>query len=125
MSEAVRKHRPAKQNAHATQSQGAQELLNVAPVSIQKVEADGVNVFYRAAGDASAPVILLLHGFPTSSFMFRELIPRLADAYHVVAPDYLGFGLSDAPPATQFTYSFDALAASVADLLKELGIQRY
>ena len=61
--------------------------MNIPPTSIHKVEADGVQVFYRAAGDANAPAILLLHGFPTSSFMFRELIPRLADQYRVIAPD--------------------------------------
>ena len=125
MSEAVRKHRPAKQNAHATQSQGAQELLNVAPVSIQKVEADGVNVFYRAAGDASAPVILLLHGFPASSFMFRELIPRLADAYRVIAPDLPGFGFTQVPSDRNYIYSFDQLALTTDAFTKALKINRY
>ena len=68
----------------------------VVPVtSVHKVEADGVEVFYRAAGDPSAPVLLLLHGFPTSSFMFRELIPRLADQYRVIAPDLPGFGFTE------------------------------
>ena len=71
---------------------------------------DGQQLFYREAGRADAPVVVLLHGFPASSFMFRELIPRLADRYHVIAPDHLGFGLSDAPPADEFGYTFDALA---------------
>jgi pimeloyl-ACP methyl ester carboxylesterase len=68
---------------------------------------------------------MLLHGFPASSFMFRDLIPRLADRYHVIAPDHLGFGLSDAPPADEFGYTFDALAALTADLLGQLGVTRY
>src|ERR1700760_2470892 len=93
---------------------------------------DNQRLFYREAGTARAPAIVLLHGFPTSSFMFRDLIPRLADRYHVIAPDYLGFGLSDAPatapsPATadEFGYTFDALAGLTADLLDQLGVARY
>ena len=86
---------------------------------------DGRQVFYREAGHADAPVIVLLHGFPTSSFMFRDLIPELADRYHVIAPDYLGFGYSDAPAVEDFDYSFDALAESVSGLLAQLGVARY
>ena len=71
---------------------------------------DGRRLFYREAGPAGAPAVVLLHGFPASSFMFRHLIPLLADRYHVIAPDHLGFGLSDAPPADEFSYTFDALA---------------
>ena len=67
---------------------------------------DGVSIFYREAGSADAPVILLLHGFPTSSHMFRNLIPALADRYHVIAPDYPGFGGSAMPDHTQFSYTF-------------------
>src|SRR5271163_618280 len=81
--------------------------------SIQRVEADGVQVFYRAAGDANAPVILLLHGFPSSSFMFRELIPRLADDYRVIAPDLPGFGFTGVPEERKYVYSFDRLAATL------------
>jgi pimeloyl-ACP methyl ester carboxylesterase len=83
----------------------------------------GHQLFYREAGPEDAPAIVLLHGFPTSSFMFRELIPRLADRYHVIAPDYLGFGLSDAP--ADVDYTFDALAALTAELLDQLGVRRY
>jgi len=86
---------------------------------------NGHQLFYREAGPADAPVIVLLHGFPTSSFMFRELIPQLADRYRVIAPDYLGFGLSDAPPVTEFDYTFDALTDLTTDLLDELGVVRY
>jgi len=82
-------------------------------------------LFYREAGPADAPTVLLLHGFPASSFMFRNLIPLLADQYHVIAPDHLGFGLSDSPPASEFGYSFDALADHTAELLSQLGTTRY
>jgi pimeloyl-ACP methyl ester carboxylesterase len=85
----------------------------------------GRRLFYREAGPADGPAVVLLHGFPASSFMFRNLIPLLADRYHVIAPDHLGFGLSDAPPAGQFEYSFDALAGLTAELLGQLGIARY
>lgn len=86
---------------------------------------DGHRIFYREAGPADAPVIVLLHGYPTSSFMFRDLIPLLADRYHVIAPDHLGFGHSDAPAATEFTYTFDALADLTSGLLEQLGLDRY
>jgi len=85
----------------------------------------GRRLFYREAGPSGAPTIVLLHGFPTSSFMFRNLIPALADRYHVIAPDHLGFGLSDAPPVEEFDYTFDALADLTADLLGQLGVTRY
>jgi pimeloyl-ACP methyl ester carboxylesterase len=85
----------------------------------------GHQLFYREAGPADAPVLVLLHGFPASSFMFRDLIPRLADRYHVIAPDHLGFGLSDAPPAGEFGYTFDALAGLTGALLAQLGVTRY
>ncbi|WP_327692024.1 alpha/beta hydrolase [Streptomyces sp. NBC_00461] len=85
----------------------------------------GQRLFYREAGPKEAPVVVLLHGFPTSSYMFRNLIPLLADRYHVIAPDHLGFGLSDAPPADEFDYTFDALADLTSDLLGQLGVTRY
>jgi pimeloyl-ACP methyl ester carboxylesterase len=88
-------------------------------------EIDGQQLFYREAGPADAPALLLLHGFPASSFMFRNLIPLLSDRYHVIAPDHLGFGLSDAPPAEEFDYTFGALAGLTAGLLVHLGITRY
>jgi pimeloyl-ACP methyl ester carboxylesterase len=86
---------------------------------------EGRQLFYRDAGPPGAPVLVLLHGFPASSFMFRDLIPVLADQYHVVAPDHLGFGFSDAPPAEKFSYTFDALASLTAALLRQLGATRY
>ncbi len=85
----------------------------------------GQRLFYREAGPSGAPTVVLLHGFPTSSFMFRNLIPLLADRYHVIAPDHLGFGLSDAPPVDEFAYTFDALADLTADLLVQLDVTRY
>jgi pimeloyl-ACP methyl ester carboxylesterase len=85
----------------------------------------GKQLFYREAGPADAPVVVLLHGFPTSSFMFRDLIPALAGRYHVIAPDHLGFGFSDAPPADEFDYTFNALTDLTAGLLSHLGITRY
>lgn len=86
---------------------------------------DGRRLFYREAGSAQAPVVVLLHGFPTSSFMFRDLIPRLAGDYRVIAPDLLGFGLSDAPSVERFDYTFDALTDLTAGLLGQLGVGRY
>jgi pimeloyl-ACP methyl ester carboxylesterase len=93
--------------------------------SVHKVEADGVEVFYRAAGDPSAPVVLLLHGFPTSSFMFRNLIPRLADQFRVIAPDLPGFGFTEVPEKRKYAYSFDALARTLEAFTDALGLDRY
>ena len=98
---------------------------NVPLTSVHKVEADGVQVFYRSAGDASAPVILLLHGFPTSSFMFRELIPRLGNDYRLIAPDLPGFGFTEVPPERQYSYSFDQLALTMEAFTRVLKIDRY
>ncbi|NPV19910.1 alpha/beta fold hydrolase [Bradyrhizobium aeschynomenes] len=85
----------------------------------------GRKVFYREAGDPTAPTILLLHGLPTSSQMFRDLIPALADRFHLVAPDYIGFGHSDAPDRSEFAYTFDNLAAHVEGLVDVLGLESY
>jgi pimeloyl-ACP methyl ester carboxylesterase len=85
----------------------------------------GRRVFYREAGDASLPAIILLHGFPSSSFMFRGLVPLLADQFHVIAPDYIGFGHSDAPSAEDFDYTFESLAQHVCGLIDELGLKSY
>ena len=99
--------------------------FSVPPTSIHWVEADGVRVFYRAAGNTTAPVVLLLHGFPASSFMFRELIPRLADKYRVVAPDLPGFGFTEVPSERKYTYSFDSLALTIDAFTQALKIDRY
>jgi pimeloyl-ACP methyl ester carboxylesterase len=86
---------------------------------------DDNRVFYREAGPKDAPAILLLHGFPTSSHMFRDLIPALADRYHVVAPDLPGFGFSDAPDSKQFRYTFDHLADLIGRFVAAIGLGRY
>jgi pimeloyl-ACP methyl ester carboxylesterase len=93
--------------------------------SVHKVEADGIQIFYRSAGDAAAPVVLLLHGFPTSSFMFRDLIPRLADQYRVIAPDLPGFGFTQVPEGRKYVYSFDALATTIEAFTNALSLSRY
>ena len=96
------------------------------PVTYHRTaKIDGVNIFYREAGPKDAPVVLLLHGFPTSSHMFRNLIPALADRYHVIAPDYPGYGQSDMPDRTKFAYTFDRFAELVDGLLDQLGVTRY
>jgi pimeloyl-ACP methyl ester carboxylesterase len=92
---------------------------------IHRVEADGVSIFYREAGPADAPVVLLLHGFPTSSFQYRELIPRLADKYHVIAPDLPGFGFTEVPAARNYKYSFDSLAKTIEAFTNALSLKHY
>jgi pimeloyl-ACP methyl ester carboxylesterase len=86
---------------------------------------DGINIFYREAGPRDAPVVLLLHGFPTSSHMFRNFIPALADRYRVIAPDYPGFGQSDMPDRAKFKYTFDRFAELVDGLLDKLGVSSF
>jgi pimeloyl-ACP methyl ester carboxylesterase len=92
---------------------------------IRRIESDGVNVFYREAGAPDAPVILLLHGFPTSSFQFRELFPRLADRYRVIAPDLPGFGFTEVPEQRHYKYSFDGLAETILAFTDSLSLTRY
>lgn len=94
-------------------------------VTYQSASIDGVDVFYREAGPKDAPAVLLLHGFPTSSHMFRNLIPLLADRYHVIAPDYPGYGFSSAPDHERFDYSFAHLAEIVDTLVTRLGVSKY
>lgn len=89
------------------------------------IDVDGLTIFYREAGDSRHPTILLLHGFPTSSQMYRDLIPRLADRYHVVAPDYPGFGESSMPARTAFTYTFENLSLVVERFAQRVGLTRY
>jgi pimeloyl-ACP methyl ester carboxylesterase len=101
------------------------EKLNLPLTSIHRIEADGVKVFYREAGQVDAPVVLLLHGFPTSSFQYRELIPLLADRYRVIAPDLPGFGFTDVPAQRNYRYTFDALAQTILAFTDALRLQRY
>ena len=88
-------------------------------------DVDGFKVFYREAGDAKRPKLLLLHGFPSSSHMFRDLIPLLADRFHVVAPDLPGFGQSDMPPRSQFKYTFDNIAGVIGRFTEVVGLDRF
>jgi pimeloyl-ACP methyl ester carboxylesterase len=91
----------------------------------QSIKVDGINLFYREAGNPGSPAVLLLHGFPTSSHMFRNLIPKLADDFHVVAPDLPGFGFSDSPPRSEFKYTFENLARIIGDFTEKAGLKRF
>jgi pimeloyl-ACP methyl ester carboxylesterase len=94
-------------------------------VTYNTVKIEGLDIFYREAGDPSKPTILLLHGFPTSSHMFRNLMPALAERFHLVAPDYPGFGQSSAPPVNEFNYTFDNLAGVIDKFTSTIGLKRY
>ena len=94
-------------------------------VFYRTVEIEGLDIFYREAGPEDAPTVLLLHGFPTSSHMFRNLIPALADRYHVVAPDYPGYGNSSMPTVDAFDYTFDHLAEIIEQFTDKLGLRTY
>jgi pimeloyl-ACP methyl ester carboxylesterase len=98
---------------------------SIARATFHTIEADGVKVFYREAGLNDAPVVLLLHGYPTSSHMFRELIPRLATRYRVIAPDFPAFGFTDVPKERNYHYSFEAIAKTVGAFVDALGLKRY
>ena len=108
--------------ARAVDATVASQTVNV---NYRSETIDGVRIAYREAGDATRPTVLLLHGFPTSSHMFRKLIPQLARHYHVLAPDYPGFGASDMPKAEDFDYSFDNIARIVTKLIDRKGVDRY
>lgn len=110
-----------RQNTTGKAAQTASPILT----SVHKIEADGIQVFYRSAGQVGAPVVLLLHGFPSSSFMFRNLIPLLAQQYHVIAPDLPGFGFTEVPESRAYTYSFDSLAGTLDAFTHALGLTRY
>lgn len=103
----------------------AASMQNDALVHYRTVSIEGVRVFYREAGPKDAPVVLLLHGFPASSHMFRHLIPALSDRYHIVAPDYPGFGFSDFPGPERFHYSFESFAHIMERFTHALGLGRY
>ncbi|EGP07806.1 alpha/beta fold-containing hydrolase [Bradyrhizobiaceae bacterium SG-6C] len=103
----------------------ATSLQSIPRIAVRTVEADGVSLFYREAGQADAPVILLLHGFPTSSHMFRDLIPQLARKYRVIAPDLPGFGFTTVPAARNYRYTFDSLAKTIGAFVDALGLTRY
>lgn len=113
--------------AEAPKSRPAAAAMTVPAASVRyrTRQVDGVKMFYREAGPADGPVVLLLHGFPTSSHMFRNLIPTLADRYRVIAPDYPGYGQSDAPDHTKFAYTFNRYAELVDLLLGQIGAKSY
>jgi pimeloyl-ACP methyl ester carboxylesterase len=94
-------------------------------VTYHTMEIQGLNIFYREAGPANAPTVLLLHGFPSSSRMWEPLLPLLADKYHLIAPDYPGFGNSSAPSPSDFTYTFDNIAGVIGELTTKLGLTNY
>jgi pimeloyl-ACP methyl ester carboxylesterase len=100
-------------------------MIQTAKVAHRTVKVSDLNVFYREAGPKDAPAVLMLHGFPTSSQMFRNLIPALADGYRVLAPDYPGFGHSSMPPRDEFAYTFDNLAGVVEEFTELLGLSKY
>lgn len=91
----------------------------------QTIQVNGINLFYREAGNPASPTILLLHGFPTSSHMFRNLMPKLADSHHLLAPDLPGFGFSDSPPRSQFKYTFENLAKVIGAFTEKAGLKRF
>ena len=101
------------------------ESAHIPHTFLHRVEADGVTVFYREAGPVHAPVVLLLHGFPASSFQYRELIPRLADRYRVIAPDLPGFGFTTVSEQRGYNYSFDGLAKTISAFTDALDLKRY
>ena len=101
------------------------DVMNVPLTTHHRIEADGVEIFYREAGPADAPVILLLHGFPTSSFQYRELIPLLADRFRVIAPDLPGFGFTEVPASREYHYTFDSLAKTIFAFTNALKLTHY
>jgi pimeloyl-ACP methyl ester carboxylesterase len=103
----------------------AQEALMTPPVAYRKVEVDGLSIFYREAGRKDAPTILLLHGLPSSSRMFEPLFARLSNRYHLIAPDYPGFGHSDWPDPRKFAYTFDHIASVTEHFTEALGLSKY
>jgi pimeloyl-ACP methyl ester carboxylesterase len=98
---------------------------NIPNIKLDTVEADGIKIFYREAGPADAPVILLLHGYPTSSHMFRHLMPRLASSFRLIAPDLPGFGFTEVPAAREYQYAFANVAVTIDAFVEALNLKRY
>ncbi len=110
----------------ASNAQSGARRATVRPPTLHKtVQIDSLDIIYREAGPKDAPIILLLHGFPTSSHMFRNLIPALSDRYRLIAPDYPGYGNSSMPPVDEFDYSFDRFAEIIEKLTEKLGLEQY
>ncbi len=100
-------------------------LFNMSQVQLNTIKADGVNVFYRSTGPPTAPVLLLLHGFPASSFQFRELIPLLASKFRVLAPDLPAFGFTEVPAERNYKYTFDSLSITIEAFLDALNVGKF
>mgnify|MGYP003650626459 FL=1 len=111
--------------ATTTTAEDHSHVVADSQVMHRTMRIDDLEIFYREAGPKDAPTVLLLHGFPTSSHMFRNLIPALADRYHVVAPDYPGFGYSSAPSVDEFEYTFDNVARVIQVFTERLKLDRY
>src|SRR5438876_11406541 len=94
-------------------------------IRYRRTEVDGFKIFYREAGRAGAPKVILLHGFPSAGHMFRDLIPQLADRFHVIAPDLPGFGQSDMPDRDRFAYTFDNMACVIERFTEVVGLERF
>jgi pimeloyl-ACP methyl ester carboxylesterase len=105
--------------------QNTVKTSNIPNIKLDTVEADGIKIFYREAGPADAPVILLLHGYPTSSHMFRHLMPRLASSFRMIAPDLPGFGFTEVPSERQYRYTFDNLGVTINAFVEALNLKRY
>src|SRR5882762_7625454 len=95
------------------------------PITYRSIDVNGLKVFYRESGHSDTPKLLLLHGFPSASHMFRDLIPQLADRFHVLAPDLPGFGQSDMPARGSFQYTFDNLASLIDRFTQEIGFEKF
>jgi pimeloyl-ACP methyl ester carboxylesterase len=108
-----------------TQNENTAGSITSARVAYRTVNIDGLDIFYREAGPKNAPVVLLLHGFPTSSHMFRNLIPALSDEFHLIAPDYPGYGNSSMPTVDHFAYTFDNLAEVISKFTEKVGLNKY
>src|ERR1700743_2695812 len=111
--------------AQSTDQSQTKNKMETNAIHYQKIKASGLNIFYREAGPKDAPVVLLLHGYPTSSHMFRNLIPILSSKYHVIAPDLPGFGYSDAPKNTEFNYTFDHITEYIQGLVDLLDLKKF
>ncbi len=112
-------------SATLVMAQEPTKTTNANSVKYKTEKIDGLDIFYREAGPKDAPTLLLLHGFPTSSHMFRNLIPKLADKYHVIAPDYPGYGNSSMPAVDEFDYTFDSMTTIVDKLVQKIGVEKY
>jgi|GEM_PF-201523 len=122
---AVRRGLEKAQNFSKASRAKQKKAMKKIPLTFHTTQIEDVKVFFRQAGNPNSPAILLLHGFPTSSHMFRDLIPRLADEYHIVAPDLPGFGNTAAPAREKFRYTFDNLARIIGDFVEAIGLNRF